>query len=56
MLKLWSTRTSALQYGTWVVRIKFDHCGDITSRTHKLVICIFNVFNIIDAVLGAEIA
>ena len=31
-LRLWNTRTSVLQCGMLVVRIKFDLCGDITFR------------------------
>jgi len=36
MLKLLSTKTSALLYGTSVARIRFDLYGGITSRTHRL--------------------
>jgi hypothetical protein len=35
MLKLLSTRISALLFGMLVVRTKSDHCGDIISRIHR---------------------
>ena len=35
MSKQQNTKTSASQYGMWVVRIKFDHCGGITLPIHK---------------------
>jgi len=36
MSKRSSTRTSVSLCGTWEVRIRLDHCGDITSRIHKV--------------------
>ncbi|XVE98139.1 hypothetical protein REPUB_Repub03eG0079600 [Reevesia pubescens] len=35
MLRPWNTRTSALPSKMLMARTRSNHCGDITSKTHK---------------------
>ena len=41
MSKLWSTKTSPSQSGTLADKTKSAHCGDITSKIHKVLTELF---------------
>ena len=53
MWRRWSTRISVLPCGTWADRTRSDPCGDITSKTHRVHVCICMYIRV--HCIGAEV-